>query len=133
VKTHGRTSNLGLIIDDGYGNDNLKVQALNYQELESDKNTQRLQILNGDHAFIYIGKSLPIPLHNIIHTPQETRVIESVQFRDATTGFAVVPRINGKRVTLEISSQRNTPNRQYQTVSTSSTSLRPFPAGWENG
>jgi len=112
VKTHGRTGNCGLIIDDGYGNGNLKVQVLNYQELESDKNTQRLQILNGGHAFIYIGKSLPIPLHNIIHTPQETRVIESVQFRDATTGFAVVPRVNGKRVTLEISSQRNTPNRQ---------------------
>lgn len=42
VKTHGRTSNRGLIIEDGYGNDNLKVQVLNYQELESAKNTQRL-------------------------------------------------------------------------------------------
>ncbi len=112
VKTHGRTSNRGLIIDHGYGDDNLTVQVLNYQELESDKNTQRLQVLDGSHAFIYIGKSLPIPLHNIIHTPQGTRVIESVQFRDATTGFTVVPRVNGKRVTLEINSQRNTPNRQ---------------------
>jgi len=112
VKTHGRTSNRGLIIDHGYGDDNLTVQVLNYQELESDKNTQRLQVLDGSHAFIYIGKSLPIPLHNIIHTPQGTRVIESVQYRDATTGFTVVPRVNGKRVTLEINSQRNTPNRQ---------------------
>ncbi len=112
MKTHGRTGNCGLIIDDGYGNDNLKVQVLNYQELESDKNTQRLQVLDGSHAFIYIGKSLPIPLHNIIHTPQGTRVIENVQYRDATTGFTVVPRVNGKRVTLEINSQRNTPNRQ---------------------
>jgi len=72
--------------------------------------------LDGSHAFIYIGKSLPIPIHNIIHTPihtpQGTRVIESVQFRDATTGFTVAPSVNGKRVTLEISSQRNTPNLQ---------------------
>jgi len=103
VKTHGRTSNRGLIIDDGYGDDNLKVQVFNRQELESDKNTQRLQVLDGGHAFIHIGKSLPIPLRNIIHTPQGTRVIESVQFRDVTTGFTVVPRVYGKRVTLEVS------------------------------
>ena len=113
VKTHGRTSNRGLIIDDGYGDDNLKVQVFNRQELESDKNTQRLQVLDGGQAFIHIGKSLPIPLRNIIHTPQGTRVIESVQFRDVTTGFTVVPRVYGKRVTLEVSPQRNTPNLKF--------------------
>jgi type II secretory pathway component GspD/PulD (secretin) len=108
----GNTGNRGLIIADGYGDDNIKVQALNHQELKSDRNTQQLQVLDGSRAFIYIGKSLPIPLRNIVHTPQGARVIESVQFHDATTGFTVVPRVNGRHVTLEVSPQQNTPNRQ---------------------
>ena len=112
IKIPGRTGNRGLIIEDGYGNDKLKTQVLNHQELESDRNTQYVQVLNGGRAFIYIGKSLPIPLRNIIHTPHGTRVIESVQFHDATTGFTVEPHVNGNRVTLEVSPQRNTPNRQ---------------------
>lgn len=42
VKIPGRASNRNLAIDDGYGDDKIKIQVLNYQELQSDKNTQRL-------------------------------------------------------------------------------------------
>lgn len=43
VKIPGKASNRNLAIDDGYGwDDKIKIQVLNYQELQSDKNTQRL-------------------------------------------------------------------------------------------
>ena len=88
------------------------MQVLNNQNLERDNNTQRIQVLDGGHALIHIGKSLPIPLRNTIHTPQGTRVIESTEFRDATIGFIVAPTVIGNNVTLEVSPQRNTPDHQ---------------------
>jgi type II secretory pathway component GspD/PulD (secretin) len=112
VKIAGRTGNKGLVSKNNYGNDSLKVQVFNNQNLERNNNTQHVQALDGGHALIHIGKSLPIPIRNIIHTPQGTRVIESTQFRDATIGFIVAPSINGNNVTLEVSPQRNTPNHQ---------------------
>ena len=107
------TRKRGLIIDNKYGDNRAKIQALNRQKLENDRNTQYVQVLDGGYASIHMGESLPLPIRNTIDTPQGTQVIESVQYRDATTGFIVVPRVNGKQVTLEISPQRNSPNRQF--------------------
>jgi type II secretory pathway component GspD/PulD (secretin) len=107
VKIAGRTGNRGLV-----SKNSLKVQALNNQNLERDHNTQRIQVLDGGHALIYIGKSLPVPLRNTIYTSQGTRVIESTEFRDATIGFIVAPSVSGNKVTLEVSPQRNTPDHQ---------------------
>ena len=112
VKIAGRTGKRGLTSKNSFGNDNLNAQVYNNQHLERDHNTQRIQVVDGGHALIHIGKSLPIPLRNIIHTPQGTRVIESTQFRDATIGFIVIPSIRGNNVTLEVSPQRNTPDYQ---------------------
>ena len=97
VKIAGRTSNRGLI-----SKNSLKVRALNNQSLKRDNNTQRIQMLDGGHALIHIGKSLPIPLRNTINTPQGTRVIESTEFRDATIGFIVAPSVSGNNVTLKV-------------------------------
>jgi type II secretory pathway component GspD/PulD (secretin) len=112
IKVPGSTGHRGLIIGDKYRDDDLKVQVLNRQKLENERNTQHIQVLDGGYASIHIGKSLPIPLRNIIHTPQGTRVIRSVQYHDATTGFTVAPRVNGNHVTLEIRPQQNTPDRR---------------------
>ena len=108
VKIAGRTGNRGFVVS----KNSLKVQALNNQNLERDHITQRIQVLDGGHALIHIGKSLPIPLRNKIHTPQGTRVIESTEFRDVTIGFIVAPSVSGNNVTLEVSPQRNTPHHQ---------------------
>ena len=112
VKIAGRTGKRGLVSKNSFGKSNLNVQAHNNQHLEKDNNTQQIQVLDGGHALIHIGKSLPIPLRNIIHTPQGTHVIESTQFRDATVGFTVIPSVRGNNVTLEVISQRNRPDHQ---------------------
>lgn len=105
-------SNSGVIVQGQQGDSHLRAQAINSRSLENDKNTQRLQVLEGNRAFIRVGQSLPIPARGVIYSPQGIRVIENTQFRDATVGFTVVPRLNGDRVTLEVSPQRDSPNMQ---------------------
>ena len=39
------------------------------------------------------------------------QVVESIQYRDVATGFYVVPRLSGERVTLEIAPQREVLSR----------------------
>jgi len=112
VTVPGSRDNSGLVIEGVRGDGSLKARVQDSQSLENDKNTQHLQVLEGNRAFIRIGQSLPIPERNVFLTPQGVRVIESTQFRDATTGFYVLPRINGDRVTLEVSPQRDSPNTQ---------------------
>ena len=107
VKIAGRTSKRGLVSKNSFGKNNLNMQVHNNQQLEQDNNTQQIQVLDGGHALIHIGESLPIPLRNIIHTPQGTHVIESTQFRDATVGFTVIPSVRGNNVTLKVIPQRN--------------------------
>ena len=112
VKIAGRTGKRGLVSKNSFGKNNLNVQAHNNQHLEKDNNMQQIQVLDGGHALIHIGKSLPVPLRNIIHTPQGTHVIESTQFRDATVGFTVIPSVRGDNVTLKVIPQRNRPDQQ---------------------
>ena len=83
------------------------------RSLDNDRNTQTLQLLEGTSAFIRTGQSVPLPQHQVSRTIVNgrivDRVIDSVEYRDAMTGFYALPRLAGDRVTLEISPQRDTP------------------------
>jgi type II secretory pathway component GspD/PulD (secretin) len=90
-----------------------KARVLSSRSLESDRNTQHVQVLEGNRAFIRSGQSLPQPARGLIYSPQgDVRVIENTQMRDAVTGFSVLPRVHGDQVTLEVSPQRDKPSMQ---------------------
>ncbi len=90
-----------------------KARVLSSRSLESDRNTQHVQVLEGSRAFIRSGQSLPQPARGLIYSPQgDVRVIENTQMRDAVTGFSVLPRVHGDQVTLEVSPQRDKPSMQ---------------------
>lgn len=82
------------------------------RSLDRDRNTQTLQVLEGNSAFIRTGQSVPLPqrqvLRTIVNGQIVERVIDSVEYRDVMTGFHALPRLAGDRVTLEISPQRDT-------------------------
>ncbi len=82
------------------------------RSLDSDRNTQTLQVLEGNSAFIRSGQSVPLPQRQVSRTSGSGRIVErvidSVEYRDAMTGFYALPRLAGDRVTLEISPQRDT-------------------------
>jgi type II secretory pathway component GspD/PulD (secretin) len=98
------------------GDDNLRARVLSTQSLDNDRNTQQVQVLEGNSAFINAGQSIPVPSRSVVRTMVNGRLVEqvvdNVQYRDAVTGFYVLPRLSGDRVTLEVSPQRDTLGNQ---------------------
>lgn len=98
------------------GDDRLQARVFDSRRAESDRNTQTVQVLEGNTAFIRTGQSVPVPSRQVVRTVVNGRVVEQVvdstEYRDVTTGFHVLPRVHGDRVTLDINPQRDTLNRQ---------------------
>ena len=97
------------------GDNVVRGRVISSQSAATDRGVQTVQVLEGNEATIRIGQSVPIRSQNVIQTPQGTQISQSVEYRDADTGFRVRPRVNGDRVTLEINSRRDTladPNSQ---------------------
>ncbi|HXX12679.1 MAG TPA: secretin N-terminal domain-containing protein, partial [Burkholderiales bacterium] len=66
--------------------------------------TQTLRVLEGNSAFIRTGQTVPVAGTQVRGGGQ---VAQNTQFVEAASGFYVTPRVNGDRVTLEISTQRD--------------------------
>lgn len=88
-----------------FGDDNSHIQYRNFNTRGShdNDNTHFVQALEGTHAFINAGTSVPLPYHSSVVTPFGASLHESTEYRDVGSGFYVVPRVNGDRVNLEIS------------------------------
>jgi len=71
--------------------------------------TQQVQTIDGGRAAIMVGESFFLPLRQLMLTPAGAIVSESLVQRDLGTGFVAVPRLNGDRVTLDISPRDDTP------------------------
>ncbi len=88
------------------------VQARNYdtRTLDNAKVTQTVQALEGRTSYIQVGQSVPVRdrqvTRSVVGGRMVEHVIDGVDYRNASTGFLVTPRLSGERVTLEISPQR---------------------------
>ena len=69
---------------------------------------QQVQTVDGGRAAIMVGESFLLPLRQVVLTPAGVVVSESFVQRDLGTGFVAMPRLNGERVTLEISPRDDT-------------------------
>jgi len=98
------------------GDDSVRLQVLEGSGSRSDRNTQSVRVMEGREAFVRVGESVPVRERQIQRSVVGGRVVEQVvettQFRDAATGFYVLPRVAGDRVTLDISPQRETLSKQ---------------------
>jgi len=118
--------NGGLNVKAAQGGDRVRARVDSTRSLEDDHKTQQVQVLEGNRAFIQAGLSAPVPQRQIVQSPRGTQVIDTTAYRDVTSGFYVLPRVNGDRVTLEISTQndslatdgRDYPSAQIQSVAT---------------
>lgn len=126
VPGSGNTS--GLNVEAGQGQDRLRAHVISTRSLEDDRKTQQLQVLEGNRALVHSGQSVPVPQRQVIQHPWGTQVIDSTQYQEVSSGFYVLPRVNGDRVTLEITAQNdslapnqpagNFPNTRIQQTST---------------
>jgi len=63
---------------------------------------QRLMVMDGRRATIMTGESRPTRQRQYIQTPAGPIPQEVVVVQERTTGFEVIPRVSGERVTMEI-------------------------------
>jgi type II secretory pathway component GspD/PulD (secretin) len=73
--------------------------------------TQTVHTLEGQQAFIQVGQLVPVPERSIDRYGVER---ESIQYKNATTGFYVLPRLSGDQVILDISPHSISLNRHGQ-------------------
>lgn len=70
---------------------------------------QQVQTMDGGRAAIMVGEAFLLPMRQVVLTPAGVVLAESFVQRDLGTGFVAVPRLNGERVSLEISPRDDTP------------------------
>lgn len=84
-----------------------KKAELNYEQhhrtgRSDDSNTYHIQATEGYPAHIQAGVSLPYPRRDVYVAPGNVIVQHGHQYQDATSGFYVLPRLQGDTVILEI-------------------------------
>ena len=75
------------------------------QGTRSENAGQLVQTVEGGQAFIQVGRTLPIPMRQATIGPGGAVISETVVFHDIGRGFFATPRVNGERVTIDISQQ----------------------------
>ena len=63
-------------------------------------------MLEGNIAYIQTGKAIPLPERTIINNGNNVVTQDSIRYRDITSGFYALPRVNGKMVTVDISPKK---------------------------
>lgn len=100
------------------GDDRLRARVAESSASASGRSTQSVRVLEGREAYMQVGQSVPVRERQVRRTVVGGQVVEQViggtQYRDVTTGFYVLPRVAGDRVTLDISPQRETLSSQVR-------------------
>src|SRR5512139_2855342 len=107
IGTPGGANGKGLTVSASQGSDQVRARIDSEHALSADNKAQKIQVQEGKQALISVGQSVSLPQRQIIQLPGRTQVIDSSQYRDVNSGFYVLPRVNGERVSLEISTQNN--------------------------
>ena len=88
--------------------DGVRAKVYSSESASTDRVSQQVQVIEGGRALIRVGQSVPMRSREVIDTPGGRRVLDASDYRDVDTGFYVVPRVAGDRVTLEISTAADT-------------------------
>ena len=91
----------GLVIG-GRQEDSLRYQITRSTGSSQDNTSQFINVLEGAPAFISVGQSLPYVQRFLAFAGNRVVYGQDTQFLNVTTGFEVLPRLNGDRVELEI-------------------------------
>jgi len=90
-------------------NDGIRLRMKEARTRSQLDATHTLQVLEGYPAFIATGEAVPVPEQTTVINNNTLHQQITTRYKNVSSGFYVVPRINGARVTLEISPQMNRP------------------------
>jgi len=79
-----------------------EVRGRESQTRVAERVDQRVQTVDGGRATILTGESRPTRQRQYIQTPAGPIPQEVVVVQERTTGFEVIPRVSGERVTMQI-------------------------------
>ena len=96
----------------GRSGSSARVRVYNTENQDQAPTSQRLQVLEGHRAFIHTGQSIPLGEHSVTTGAGGTTVQDTIRYRDVTSGFYVVPRVDGRRVILHLIPQRSEVSRE---------------------
>jgi type II secretory pathway component GspD/PulD (secretin) len=81
---------------------NVEARVWDTKSVRGESAAQMVQTIEGSPAFIQVGRSLPIPMRQVVIGPGGAVINETVLYKDVGRGFYATPRLNGERVTLDI-------------------------------
>lgn len=84
---------------------NVAASVWDTKSVRGESAAQMVQTIEGGRAFIQVGRSLAVPMRQTVVGSGGAIVNEGLIYRDIGSGFYATPRVNGQRVTLEISQQ----------------------------
>ena len=89
-----------VISDDDPDGNNIRYRYKNTQTDSQDRNTFTVQATEGYPAHISTGVSVPVESRSAYITRRGVVIDDHVDYVDAESGFYVLPRLSGNRVTL---------------------------------
>jgi hypothetical protein len=98
-ESRGQGGGLSISSRNGDGN-HVEYHVRRLDGGSDDRNTFTVQALEGSPAFIQAGGLVPVHSRNVIATPGAVVTQDTVEYHDATSGFYVLPRLNGDTVSL---------------------------------
>jgi len=96
VGASGRISNRG---------SDVELRAEDNRSSREERVDQRVQVIEGGRATLFIAQSRPVMQRQTIQTPAGAIGQQTIVVQEAVTGFQVTPRLSGDRVFLEIAPQ----------------------------
>ncbi|MFM2409134.1 MAG: hypothetical protein RL358_1876 [Pseudomonadota bacterium] len=89
------------------GGNDIALRASRQEAQLKDHKSQQLQVIEGGRAFINVGQAVPVQQRQVFQTPWGAEVVEQTQYQQVGSGFYVQPRVQGARVTLDISTEND--------------------------
>jgi len=110
-----------------------KIELQENQRRWSESGSMDLRTLDGEAAFIRVGQEIPYTTYWIELCRRYARVVQDVQWRDVSVGFAVRPRQIGEMVDLEITPRLSAPGQNGVIDFTElATHIQARPGEWVN-
>jgi len=103
-----RDGKAGATVEIRRGDDLVRGRINDSRGSVTERGTQQLQVVEGGKAYIHVGASVPVQLHQLVLTPAGVIVSDTVVYRDIGSGFYAEPSLSGDSVTLEISTANDT-------------------------
>jgi len=98
IAASGRISNRGAEVE---------VRAQDERSAREQGIVQRVLVLDGGRATLFVGQSRPLTQQQVIQTPAGVVGQRTIVVQQSGTGIEVSPRVSGDRVFLEIGAQND--------------------------